>query len=94
LTVETDLERLFAGMVPSKLTLRRSAILNWWHVRRLSSGDLFLLGVFGVIRPGLGATLQATGPVRWMAHDLTWCRCSDGWWRLGEYDARSEEISR
>jgi hypothetical protein len=82
-TVETDIERLFAGRVPSKRTLSEAPMLNWWHVRRLSSGGMFLLGVFSARRPGLGSTLQATGALLWMAHDLTWCRCEDGWYRLG-----------
>jgi hypothetical protein len=77
------LERLFAGMVPNKRTLDEAPMLNWWHVTRLSGGDLFLFGVFGARRPGLGSTLQGVGPVLWMAHDMTWCRCEDGWYRLG-----------
>jgi hypothetical protein len=37
-------------------------------------------------RVPLGSTLQATDEIYWMAHDLTWCRCADGWYRLGEYE--------
>jgi hypothetical protein len=83
LTVESNIERLFAGMVPNRRTLNRAPLLNWWHVRRFSSGELFLVGVFSARRPTAGATWQTTCDLLWMAHDLTWCRCLDGWYRLG-----------
>jgi hypothetical protein len=83
LTVEADLERLFAGRQPSKTVIDKAPLLNWWHVRRFGTGEMFVVGVLGVFRPAAGSTLQVTGALMWMAHDLMWCRCDDGWYRLG-----------
>jgi hypothetical protein len=84
MTVESNIERLFAGMVPNRRTLNRAPTLNWWIVDRAPlSRDLFLVGVFSARRPRAGSTWQTTGPLLWMSHDMTWCLCEDGWYRLG-----------
>ena len=80
-----DMVGLLFGTKPTKTALLDAPRLNWWSVERLA-GKFYLFGVFHNLRPGPGSTLQHTGAVCWMAHDLTWCRSEDAWYRLGEMD--------
>jgi hypothetical protein len=86
-----DLDDLLAGGEPSSMRLLAAPVLRWWRCKYTGWDPIvptpfYLTGVFDEHRPGHGSTLQATGEVYWMAHDLTWCRCGDGWYRLGEYE--------
>jgi hypothetical protein len=89
-----DLDDLLAGWEPSSMALLGAPVLRWWSWRRCKNTGwppmvptpFYLLGVFHERRPSIGSTLQATDEIYWMAHDLTWCRCADGWYRLGEYE--------
>lgn len=88
-----DLLKLLAGGTP-KPALLDAPKLNWWRAERCkglgwptaSPKPFYLVGVFDDVKPALGSTIQATGAVCWMAHDLTWCRCADCWYRLGKFD--------
>jgi hypothetical protein len=90
-----DIDNLLAGGEPPRMRrlLAAPMLRSWSWARCKDTGwppmvptPFYLIGVFDESRPGLGSTLQATGEVYWMAHDLTWCRCGDGWYRLGEYE--------
>jgi hypothetical protein len=89
-----DIDNLLAGGEPSSMRLLAAPALRWWRAARCKDTGwppmvptpFYLVGVFDDHQPGPGSTLQATGEVYWMAHDLTWCRCGDGWYRLGEYE--------
>jgi hypothetical protein len=87
-----DMGRLFIGRRPRQAVLDNAPKLNWWRVERFKDLGwppvdvlpLFLVGVFGIWPPRLGSTLQATGALHWMDAEFRWCRCEDGWFRLGE----------
>jgi hypothetical protein len=88
-----DLAKLLAGGTTMPWLLD-APMLNWWRAKRCTGWPpaapkpFYLVGVFSSRPPKDGDifTLQATGAVCWMAHDLTWCRCADCWYRLGEAD--------
>jgi hypothetical protein len=87
-TLADDIANLFSGVMPTKLALLGAPKLRWWRVKRCKGfgwpdAAFYVLGVFSDQQPGLGDTWQATGVICWMAHDLTWCRCEEGWYRLG-----------
>jgi hypothetical protein len=79
-----DMQQLFGGRMPRSEIIDAAPKLNWWRVTREPTGGICLVGVFGIRRPGIGSTLQITSEVCWMDWELRWCRCEDGWWRLGE----------
>jgi hypothetical protein len=79
------MEKLFSGRTPTKKTLDAADKLNWWTVHRCTGG-LSLRGMWEIRPPGLGATLHVTGPICWMDAGFRWCRCEDGWLRLGEWE--------
>jgi hypothetical protein len=87
-----DMSRLFSGRRPRQAVLDKAPILNWWHAERCAASPawpsvlppFFIMGVFGIWPPRLGSTLQATGALMWMDSQFRWCRCEDGWFRLGE----------
>jgi hypothetical protein len=80
------MEQLFEGRTPAKETLDAAPMLNWWRVGRLPGRGLYISGVYGIRPPANGATEQMTGIICWMDFKLRWCRCDDGWWRLGPYE--------
>jgi hypothetical protein len=90
--LELDMNLLLNGRKPRQAVLDKAPILNWWRPERCKDmgmpggppAGFYLVGVFGIHRPHLGATLQATDEVCWMDSDFRWCRCVCGWWRLGE----------
>ncbi|MEA2789293.1 MAG: hypothetical protein QOG73_1699 [Acetobacteraceae bacterium] len=93
--LELDMGRLFNGRRPRQAVLDKSPKLNWWRVERCKDlgwppVDLlpfFIMGVFGIWPPRPGDTWQATGALMWMDSEFRWCRCEDGWFRLGERES-------
>jgi hypothetical protein len=93
LTVEADLERLFAGRQPSKTVIDAAIQINWWWVERswvtarehnLDYQPLRIMGTLSIYRPRPRSRYVGTGMLCWMDPEFRWCRCDDGWYRLGE----------
>jgi hypothetical protein len=49
--------------------------------------SFYLIGITGIYPPRPMCRAECTGELVWMDPEFRWCRCLDGWWRLGEYDA-------
>jgi hypothetical protein len=93
LTVEADLERLFAGRQPSKTVIDAAIQINWWWVERswsearhnkIDFQPLIISGTRSIYRPLPRSFMVRTGMICWMDPAFKWCRCVDGWYRLGE----------
>ena len=75
------MEQLFSGRMPKYEQLQSGGLLKWWRVER-SNGGIYLIGIAGMFHP----REVSTGKLCWMDAQFRWCRCDNGWWRLGEHE--------
>jgi hypothetical protein len=95
--LRADIEKLFAGWRPRPAMLESATKLSWWWVERCwrTTGEnnlefkaMTVCGARGIHSPRPVTRFSVTGWLCWMDSEFRWCRCEDGWYRLGEVGVR------